>query len=111
MVGLHDCKQLALDFTQVQSPTEHDAVHNQWTQGPYLPPVRVILVDNLEKVSGSKLEPGFLTRDEVVSSRFVVEMGLHKHLQEGKEDCVSCGGKVWRRGEGSEGGCRRPWDH
>lgn len=67
------------------------------TQGPYLPPVGVILVDDLEEVSGNELQPGFLTWNEVVRGWVIVKVGLHKHLRKGKQGEMSREALEWER--------------
>lgn len=46
----------------------------------YLPPVGVILVDDLQQVSGGKAEPGLLAGNEAIRGWVVVEVALHKDL-------------------------------
>ena len=41
----------------------------------YLPPVGVILVDDLQQVSGGKAEPGLLAGNEAIRGWVVVEVG------------------------------------
>lgn len=45
-----------------------------------LPPVGILLVDDLNDVTGLKLEAGFFAWDEVILGRVVVKLGPHIHL-------------------------------
>lgn len=45
-----------------------------------LPPVGILLVDDLNDVTGLKLEAGFFTWDDVILGRVVVKLGPHIHL-------------------------------
>lgn len=45
-----------------------------------LPPVGVLLVDDVDDVSGLELEAGLFARDEVVLGRVVIELSPHVRL-------------------------------
>ena len=47
----------------------------------YLPPIEVLLVENLQDVSAVEAEPRFLTGNQVVMGRVVVKVTLYKGLK------------------------------
>lgn len=46
-----------------------------------LPPVKVLLIENLQNVSTAEAEPGFLTGNQVIMGWVIVEVALHKGLK------------------------------
>lgn len=51
----------------------------------HLPPVRVLLVEDLKDVSTAEFESSFFTGDQVVMSRVIVKVTLYKGLQTERE--------------------------
>lgn len=68
----------------------------------HLPPVGVILVDDLQQVPGGEAEPGLLAGDEAVGGRVVVKVALHEDLG------GVGGGTSGDRREGRAHGCHVP---
>jgi hypothetical protein len=56
----------------------------------YLPPVRVVLVDDLQDISLVKLQTGLLAGDQVIVPRIVVKVRLHEYLA--RRSLLSIGG-------------------
>lgn len=49
--------------------------------GTDLPPVKVLLVENLENVAAAEAEPCFFTGNQVIVGRVIVEVALYKGLK------------------------------
>lgn len=52
-----------------------------WIVHPALPPVRILLGDDLDDVTGFEFKAGLFAWDELVLGRVVVELSPHVHLE------------------------------
>lgn len=79
---------LVTGVTSITEREKQERALRSSTGGTDLPPVKVLLVENLQNVPTVEAKSRFLTRNQVIVRRVVVKVTLYKGLERPNRECV-----------------------